>query len=169
LSLQLMDQPNNSLVFAASCLSTSAAISSDISFFTWLMALERTLLRDSLALLPNCLASLARFSRCSRVTLQKEKGGHFNLKQKTTRRKRTILHVRYYALLMLIIMIATTMLRVNSSLSPARTDVISSFTSSRLMMSSTRAELIFTFADWPFTGPVSPGSDTEAVSAGSSD
>ncbi len=41
-------------------------------------------------------------------------------------------------------------LRVKSSLSASRTAVMSPFTSSRLMMSSTRAELIFTLADWPF-------------------
>lgn len=41
-------------------------------------------------------------------------------------------------------------LRVKSSLSALRTAVMSPFTSSRLIMSSTRAELIFTLADWPF-------------------
>lgn len=41
-------------------------------------------------------------------------------------------------------------LRMNSSLRAERTAFMSSFTSSRLMMSSTRAELIFTFTDWPF-------------------
>lgn len=41
-------------------------------------------------------------------------------------------------------------LRVKSSLSALRTAVMSSFTPSRLMMSSTRAVLILTFADWPF-------------------
>uniref|UniRef100_A0A668ASL8 Uncharacterized protein n=1 Tax=Myripristis murdjan TaxID=586833 RepID=A0A668ASL8_9TELE len=41
-------------------------------------------------------------------------------------------------------------LRVKSSLSVLRTAVMSSFTSSRLMMSSTRAELMFTLAAWPF-------------------
>lgn len=40
--------------------------------------------------------------------------------------------------------------RVKSSLSESRTVVMSSFTSSRLMMSSTRDELMFTFPDWPF-------------------
>lgn len=41
-------------------------------------------------------------------------------------------------------------LRVKSSLSALRTAVMSAFTSSRLMMSSTRVELMFTLADWPF-------------------
>lgn len=41
-------------------------------------------------------------------------------------------------------------LRVKSSLSALRTAVISPFTSSKLMMSSTSAELMFTLADWPF-------------------
>lgn len=41
-------------------------------------------------------------------------------------------------------------LRVKSSLSALRTAAMSVFTSSRLMMSSTRAELMFTLDDWPF-------------------
>lgn len=41
-------------------------------------------------------------------------------------------------------------LRVKSSLSALSTVVMSAFTSSRLMMSSTRVELMFTLADWPF-------------------
>lgn len=40
-------------------------------------------------------------------------------------------------------------LRVKSSLSASRTAVMSPFTSSKTMMSSTRAELIFTLAAWP--------------------
>lgn len=40
------------------------------AFLTCVTALERTLLSESLALLPSCLATLARFSLCSRVTLQ---------------------------------------------------------------------------------------------------
>uniref|UniRef100_A0A671XVT0 Uncharacterized protein n=1 Tax=Sparus aurata TaxID=8175 RepID=A0A671XVT0_SPAAU len=46
--------------------------------------------------------------------------------------------------------VVTTMLRVKSSLSASRTALMSASTSSRLMMSSTSAELIFTLADWPF-------------------
>lgn len=57
------------------CFSTSRRVSSEcpsLAFFTWLTAFERTFLRESLALLLNCLASLARFSLCSRVTLHKK-------------------------------------------------------------------------------------------------
>lgn len=41
-------------------------------------------------------------------------------------------------------------LRVKSSFRALRTPFMSSFTSSRLMIFSTRAVLIFTLADWPF-------------------
>lgn len=47
-------------------------VSSDtlfLNFFTWLMLLLRTFLRASLDLLVDCLASLARLSLCSLVTL----------------------------------------------------------------------------------------------------
>lgn len=40
-----------------------------LNFFTWLMLLLRTFLKASLDLLVDCLASLARFSLCSLVTL----------------------------------------------------------------------------------------------------
>lgn len=54
------------------CFSMSRIVSSEFpsfAFLTCVTALERTLLTESLALLLNCLASLARFSLCSRVTL----------------------------------------------------------------------------------------------------
>lgn len=40
-------------------------------------------------------------------------------------------------------------LRVKSSLSAVRTAAMSAFTSSRSIMSPTRAELMLTLADWP--------------------
>lgn len=52
-------------------------VSSDtlfLNFFTWVMLLLRTFLRASLDLLVDCLASLARLSLCSLVTLG-ERGG----------------------------------------------------------------------------------------------
>uniref|UniRef100_A0A3Q2CWR9 Uncharacterized protein n=1 Tax=Cyprinodon variegatus TaxID=28743 RepID=A0A3Q2CWR9_CYPVA len=137
------------------CFSTSRMVSSEwpsFAFFTWVTALERTFLRESLALLLNCLANLARFSLCSRVTLKKLQGTEcVCVCDRLTSGK----------LLMLTIMsprdisqlpgeVRMLRLRVNSSLSAPRTAVMSSFTSSKLMMSSTRAELIFTLADWPF-------------------
>uniref|UniRef100_A0A3B3RSG8 Uncharacterized protein n=1 Tax=Paramormyrops kingsleyae TaxID=1676925 RepID=A0A3B3RSG8_9TELE len=84
--------PRSSLVLAASCLSMSAVKLSVISwpctltccsikrrvssetpsldFFSVPMAPDRTFLNDSLALWLNSLASLHRFSLCSRVTLR---------------------------------------------------------------------------------------------------
>uniref|UniRef100_A0A8C0HNH0 Uncharacterized protein n=1 Tax=Buteo japonicus TaxID=224669 RepID=A0A8C0HNH0_9AVES len=50
------------------CFSSSQMVSSDtlfLNFFTWLMLLLRTFLRASLDLLVDCLASLARLSLCS--------------------------------------------------------------------------------------------------------
>lgn len=47
-------------------------VSSDtllLNFFTWLTLLLRTFLKASLDLLVDCLASLARLSLCSLVTL----------------------------------------------------------------------------------------------------
>uniref|UniRef100_A0A3Q1C381 Secreted protein n=1 Tax=Amphiprion ocellaris TaxID=80972 RepID=A0A3Q1C381_AMPOC len=141
-------------------------------------ALERTFLSESLALLLNCLASLTRFSLCSRVTLQ-GKGGN-------VRKEKTVLGcVSAFSCVWLVVCVYVCdrltsgklliwlrgnfpeskkerkisrlpgevrmlRLRVKSSLSALRTAVMSSFTSSRLMMSCTRAELIFTLADWPF-------------------
>uniref|UniRef100_A0A3P9NVB3 Uncharacterized protein n=1 Tax=Poecilia reticulata TaxID=8081 RepID=A0A3P9NVB3_POERE len=131
--------PKSSLVLAASCLSISAAV------------LSRTLLKESLALLLNCLANLARFSLCSRVTLP--------LKGRNCIDVCVCVCVRLTSGKLLIKIQDTSRLpgevrmlrlRVNSSLSALRTAVMSSFTSSRLMMSSTKDELIFTLADWPF-------------------
>lgn len=54
------------------CFSSSQMVSSDtlfLNFFTWLTLLLRTFLRASLDLLVDCLASLARLSLCSLVTL----------------------------------------------------------------------------------------------------
>uniref|UniRef100_A0A8C4SPK3 Uncharacterized protein n=1 Tax=Erpetoichthys calabaricus TaxID=27687 RepID=A0A8C4SPK3_ERPCA len=54
------------------CFSISLIVSSETDAFDFLaslIALVLTFLRDSLALLVNCLASLARCSRCSLVTL----------------------------------------------------------------------------------------------------
>lgn len=51
-------------------------VSSDVvllAFFVWFMAPVRTLRRDSLALWVSCLATVARFSLCSRVILMGEK------------------------------------------------------------------------------------------------
>uniref|UniRef100_A0A3Q2XCH7 Uncharacterized protein n=1 Tax=Hippocampus comes TaxID=109280 RepID=A0A3Q2XCH7_HIPCM len=177
-------QPSSSLVLAASCLSMSATMPSappffvlctcfstrrmvssecpSLAFFTCATAFERTLLRESLALLLNCLAVLARFSLCSRVTLRGRRPekkvsspanksgpadyltsgwlrGNFPSGVDTTMWSRTIPG----EVLML-------RLRVKSSLSALTTAAMSSFTSSRLMMSSTRAALIFTLAACPF-------------------
>lgn len=52
-------------------------VSSDtllLNFFTWFMLLLRTFLKASLDLLVDCLASLARLSLCSLVTLSTKKG-----------------------------------------------------------------------------------------------
>lgn len=54
------------------CFSSSQMVSSDtllLNFFTWLTLLLRTFLKASLDLLVDCLASLARLSLCSLVTL----------------------------------------------------------------------------------------------------
>lgn len=51
-------------------------VSSDtllLNFFTWFMLLLRTFLKASLDLLVDCLASLARLSLCSLVTLSTKK------------------------------------------------------------------------------------------------
>lgn len=55
------------------CFSSSQMVSSDtllLNFLTWLTLLLRTFLRASLDLLVDCLASLARLSLCSLVTLE---------------------------------------------------------------------------------------------------
>lgn len=59
------------------CFSSSQMVSSDtllLNFFTWFMLLLRTFLKASLDLLVDCLASLARLSLCSLVTLSTKKG-----------------------------------------------------------------------------------------------
>uniref|UniRef100_A0AAX7UJ70 Secreted protein n=1 Tax=Astatotilapia calliptera TaxID=8154 RepID=A0AAX7UJ70_ASTCA len=168
-------QPNSSLVLAASCLSMSAAMLSAIwnpssptcfstsrivssecasfAFLTCVTALERTLLSESLALLPSCLATLARFSLCSRVTLQGNGKNVRNERDRLTSGKLlmlTIMKRKKSTISSLPGEVRMLRFRVKSSLSESRTVVMSSFTSSRLMMSSTRDELMFTFPDWPF-------------------
>uniref|UniRef100_A0A8C2XFM3 Uncharacterized protein n=1 Tax=Cyclopterus lumpus TaxID=8103 RepID=A0A8C2XFM3_CYCLU len=150
--------------FSPTCFSTSRMVSSECPsfvFLTCVTALDRTFLSESLALLLNCLASLVRFSLCSQTHLGT---GTLMIVPSTSGLRFMLLSLRARVaaavLLMLTIMsrgdfmetcpIVTTMLRVKSSLSALRTAVMSPFTSSRLMMSSTRAELIFTLADWPF-------------------
>lgn len=62
-------------------------VSSDtlfLNFFTWLMLLLRTFLRASLDLLVDCLASLARLSLCSLVTLA-ARGKEKHQKEKVSR------------------------------------------------------------------------------------
>lgn len=70
---------NVSFLFPAhTCFSMSRMVSSEypsFAFLTCVTALDRTLLTESFALLLNCLAILARFSLCSRVTLQGSRGG----------------------------------------------------------------------------------------------
>uniref|UniRef100_A0A3Q3LHJ5 Uncharacterized protein n=1 Tax=Mastacembelus armatus TaxID=205130 RepID=A0A3Q3LHJ5_9TELE len=152
-------QPKSSLVFAARCLSinttvvffssvptcfsTSRMVSLEcpsFAFLTCVMALERTFLSESLALLLNCLASLVRFSLCSLFLCF-----YGCMYDRLTSGKLLIwLRGNFPS------SVVTTMLRVKSSLSVLRMVVISSFTSSRLMMSSTRDELIFTLAACPF-------------------
>uniref|UniRef100_A0A672JEA0 Uncharacterized protein n=1 Tax=Salarias fasciatus TaxID=181472 RepID=A0A672JEA0_SALFA len=171
--------PNNSFVFAArslsmstafmflkllsspTCFSMSLIVSSEcpsLAFFTCVTALERTFLSVSLALLLNCLASLARLSLCSRVTLQgrRGRGSTLMIVPSTSGLRFMLLSLRARAAAAVPLMLTRMnrapeqMLRVNSSLSALRTAAMSCFTSSRLMMSSTRAALIFTFPDWPF-------------------
>uniref|UniRef100_A0A8D0K6J1 Uncharacterized protein n=1 Tax=Sus scrofa TaxID=9823 RepID=A0A8D0K6J1_PIG len=79
-------QPRSSLVFTARCLSSSATVSSAIctcfsmslrvssealsfDFFSLFIALVRTFLKDSLALLVFCLASFTSISLCSLVNV----------------------------------------------------------------------------------------------------
>uniref|UniRef100_A0A3Q1EA04 Secreted protein n=1 Tax=Acanthochromis polyacanthus TaxID=80966 RepID=A0A3Q1EA04_9TELE len=166
----------SSLFVSRTCFSTSRIVSSECPSFAFLAcvtALERTFLSESLALLLNCLASLTRFSLCSRVTLVKTHLGTGTLMMVPStsgfRFMLVSLRARVAAAVLLIWLrgnfpeskkerkisrlpgeVRMLRLRVKSSLSALRTAVMSSFTSSRLMMSSTRAELIFTFADWPF-------------------
>uniref|UniRef100_A0A3B4BMQ7 Uncharacterized protein n=1 Tax=Periophthalmus magnuspinnatus TaxID=409849 RepID=A0A3B4BMQ7_9GOBI len=121
------------------CFSTSRIMSSDwpsLAFLTCVTALVRTRLTESLALLLNCLASLDKFSLCSRVTLLRllpvcpwETNAEWAEGPLTSGK----------------------LLRVKSFLRASSTAFMSIFTSSRLMMSSTRAELIFTLTAWPFT------------------
>lgn len=66
------------------CFSSSQIVSSDtlfLNFFTWVMLLLLTFLRASLDLLVDCLASLARLSLCSLVTLG-ERGEEKHRKEK---------------------------------------------------------------------------------------
>lgn len=65
-----------SLSLSPTCFSTSRMVSSECPSFAFLIcvtALDRTLLSESFALLLNCLATLVRFSRYSRVTLQESR------------------------------------------------------------------------------------------------
>uniref|UniRef100_A0A8C4I5P2 Uncharacterized protein n=1 Tax=Dicentrarchus labrax TaxID=13489 RepID=A0A8C4I5P2_DICLA len=150
------------------CFSTSRMVSSEctsFAFLTCVTALDRTLLSESFALLLSCLASFTRVSLCSRVTLQ----GKVDMRGKERRPKEQTDSARknlYICVLVCVcvcvcvcdrltsgkLLIAPKQIQIHviSSLSALRTAVISPFTSSRLMMSSTRAELIFTLADWPF-------------------
>uniref|UniRef100_A0A3Q1JBR4 Uncharacterized protein n=1 Tax=Anabas testudineus TaxID=64144 RepID=A0A3Q1JBR4_ANATE len=149
------------------CFSTSRMVSSEcpsFAFLTCVTALERTRLSESLALLLNCLASLTRFSLCSRVTLP----GRARTRVCSAVSLRLSVRDRLTSGKLLIWFrgnfpswVVTIMLRVKSSLRALRTPVMSSFTSSRLMMSSTRAVLIFTLADWPFafTGKIKKGKE----------
>uniref|UniRef100_A0A3Q3GJI3 Uncharacterized protein n=1 Tax=Labrus bergylta TaxID=56723 RepID=A0A3Q3GJI3_9LABR len=164
-------------VLAATCLSMSAAMLSDISpsptcfstsrivssecpsfaLFACVTAFVLTFLSESLALLLNCFASLVRFSLCSRVTLHRKNLDVCVLVALALCvRVCVCVCVRLTSGKLLIapkqtqIHVLMLRLRVKSSLSALRTAVMSCLTSSRLMMSSTRAELIFTLADWPF-------------------
>uniref|UniRef100_A0AAY4E4V9 Uncharacterized protein n=1 Tax=Denticeps clupeoides TaxID=299321 RepID=A0AAY4E4V9_9TELE len=154
---------------ANTCFSTKRSVSSEtvsLDFFTRLTALDRTLLRDSLALLPNCLASLAKFSRCSRVTLSctlmmvpSTSGLSFMLLSRRARAAAAVpvmLTMMSWTLPSLVVTVMWSRapkkevrmprLRLKSSFRASRMDSISSFTSSKLIMSSTSEELMFTLA-----------------------
>lgn len=78
------------------CFSNSQIVSSDtlfLHFFTWLMLLLLTFLRASLDLLVDCLASLARLSLCSLVTLAVE-----GKKKHQKEKQRHVLHIQIYFL-----------------------------------------------------------------------
>ncbi|KAL4617392.1 hypothetical protein GN956_G21138, partial [Arapaima gigas] len=177
------------------CCSIKWMVSSEtpsLDFFNWLMASDRTLLRDSLALLLNSLASLARFSLCSRVTLWAETHtgmGTLTMEPSTSGLSLMLLSLRAWTaavvtcgrikgrgLVMLITMrcgdfieiwpsclrgtlpflVLTTMWSRAPALGWKENRLIFltasmfCFTSCRLMMSSTRSVLIFSFACGPF-------------------
>uniref|UniRef100_A0A8C9R070 Uncharacterized protein n=1 Tax=Scleropages formosus TaxID=113540 RepID=A0A8C9R070_SCLFO len=188
-----------SVAYGLTCCSIKRIVSSEtlsLDFFSWLMASDRTLLRDSLALWLNSLASLARFSLCSRVTLWA--GTHAGMGTLTMEPSTSGLSLMLLSLrartaaavtcgpikVMLITMrcgdfmeiwpsclrgtlpflvltmmwsrapgegyIILLLLLVLSSLRLESTASMSSFTSCRLMMSSTSSALIFSLACGPF-------------------
>uniref|UniRef100_A0A6I8S3F7 Uncharacterized protein n=1 Tax=Xenopus tropicalis TaxID=8364 RepID=A0A6I8S3F7_XENTR len=101
---------------------TMSSDTPSLHFFTSCTAPVRALRRESLALLVSCFASFVKFSLCSRVTLKNVNGT------------------------MLIIKIRILKFLVKSSLRFSSMLFISCFTSSRLIMSSTRAAFRFTLA-----------------------
>uniref|UniRef100_A0A673N1H0 Uncharacterized protein n=1 Tax=Sinocyclocheilus rhinocerous TaxID=307959 RepID=A0A673N1H0_9TELE len=121
-----------------------------LDFFTRVTALVRTLLSESLVLLLNCFASFTRFSLCSRVTLEYE--------LRSSARKPSVVWFRDFMDIWpswlsgnLPSFVVTVMwLRLKSSFRVVRTAAMSSFTSSRLIISSTNAALMFTLAVCPF-------------------
>uniref|UniRef100_A0A3B4CMB7 Uncharacterized protein n=1 Tax=Pygocentrus nattereri TaxID=42514 RepID=A0A3B4CMB7_PYGNA len=176
---------NCSGTYNFTCFSIKRIVSSEtpsLDFLTFAKALERTLLTDSLALLLNCLASLARFSLCSRKThlgtgtlmmVPSTSGFSFMLLSCRARVAAAVLVMfttmscgdfmeiwpswfrgNFPSLVVTVMWSSAPVrmprLRLKSSFSVASTVAISSFTSSRLMMSSTRAALMLTLAAWPF-------------------
>uniref|UniRef100_A0A671T2V5 Uncharacterized protein n=1 Tax=Sinocyclocheilus anshuiensis TaxID=1608454 RepID=A0A671T2V5_9TELE len=120
-----------------------------LDFFTRVTALVRTFLSESLALLLNCFASFTRFSLCSRVTLEYE--------LRSSARKPSVVWFRDFMDIWpswlsgnLPSFVVTVILRLKSSFRVVRTAAMSSFTSSRLIISSTNAALMFTLVVCPF-------------------
>uniref|UniRef100_A0A5F9D0S5 Uncharacterized protein n=1 Tax=Oryctolagus cuniculus TaxID=9986 RepID=A0A5F9D0S5_RABIT len=189
--------PRSSLVFTARCLSSSAIVSSAIctcfsmsltvssealslDFFTLFIALVRTLLKESLALLVFCLASFTsislqtHFGMGTRINVPSTSGFRFiplslialiaAAQGPLTSGKLAIFTKISCGDFMEIWLIwfkasfpsaVTTVLilrvLLKLSLSASNTDFISSSTSSKLIISSTKAVLIFTLVwDCPF-------------------